>query len=310
MNTLLNIPSYELDEKYFLIHKKEVVNSGFGLDHTPRLIEKGFGLYSGVQLQDEIGPLRSNFYRLALCLNGTLDVQIGLENFRHRPHTIHFHVPDRLFMFRNKSDDLEAYYLMFTSAFIDDLLSEDDLQKYYPFFDPFRTPFFALLEEETQIIKALLLAISDEIKNDLPDKARSMKLLLNLILIAAKRSYLRQGIAVKEAAPRHTSVVVRFKKMVAKHFITLRSVKEYASELAVSPSHLHKLVKNETGKSPGELIDEMLIMEIKALLRHSELTMSEIAYQLSFTDTSHLAKFFRKYVGLSPSDYRSQYLLK
>ena len=298
------IPSYKLDETYFLIHKTEVAAEGFGSDHTTQLVEDGFGLYSCVNLQDEIGPLKSDFYRFALCLNGSIDVQIGLETFRHQRNTIHFNIPNRVFMFRNRSDDLEAYYLIFTPAFVDDILSEDELKTHYPFFDYLQIPFFNLLDEEARQINTLLISISDEIKANLPDRGRSIKLLLNLVFIAAKRSYLRQKIAPEVAASRTSLMVSRFKKLVGQHFISQRTVKDYADKLAVSVSHLHKLVKLETGKSPGELIDTMLIMEIKALLRYSDLTVSEIAYQLSFTDTSHIAKFFKKYTGLTPSEYR------
>jgi AraC-like DNA-binding protein len=52
----------------------------------------------------------------------------------------------------------------------------------------------------------------------------------------------------------------------------------------------------------------MLLMEIKALLRYTQLNISEIAHQLEFTDASHLAKFFKKYTGLAPVAYRKKYL--
>ena len=77
--------------------------------------------------------------------------------------------------------------------------------------------------------------------------------------------------------------------------------------MAVSTNHLSKIIKHETGKTAGEFIDEMLIMEIKALLRYSELNVSEITHQLDFTDTSHLSKFFKKYTELSPLGYRKKF---
>jgi AraC-like DNA-binding protein len=93
--------------------------------------------------------------------------------------------------------------------------------------------------------------------------------------------------------------------MVGQHFIKIRSVAEYASKLAVTPKHLSKIIKEETGKTPSYFIDEMLLMEIKALLRHSELNISEIAWQLDFSDPSHLTTFFKKQQGITPLQYRN-----
>ena len=86
----------------------------------------------------------------------------------------------------------------------------------------------------------------------------------------------------------------------------LKHIQEYGLKLAVSPNQLNKVVKKETGKSTGELIDEMLIMEIKAMLKYTDLSISEIAYQLDFTDTSHFSKFFKRYAGIAPAAYRQK----
>jgi AraC family transcriptional regulator, transcriptional activator of pobA len=77
------------------------------------------------------------------------------------------------------------------------------------------------------------------------------------------------------------------------------------SDLATTPNHLNKLLTAQTGKTAGDFIDDMLVMEAKALLRHSELSISELAYQLAFADPSHFNKFFNGMVQLSPSQYRN-----
>ena len=170
--SLPGIPAYSLNERYFLIHKTGAATTGFGLDHTPVLVGNGFGLYSCVNLRDEIGPLKSDFYRVALCLQGSLDVQLGLETFRHQPNTIHFHGSNQPFMFSRKSADLVAYYLLFTPAFVEDLLPEPELKIRYPFFDYRQTPFFTLSEADVQSLKMLFSALSDESMAQLPFTVR------------------------------------------------------------------------------------------------------------------------------------------
>jgi hypothetical protein len=306
-NTSKNIQSFQLNEAYFHIHKTATFDSGFGMDHTTHLIENSFGVYSGVHLQTEVGPLKSNFYRIALCLGGSLHVEIGAETFQHRKNSIHFNVPDRLFLMKNKSEDLECQYLFFTAEFLEELISEEKLKALFPFFNYLNAPFFELSETEMEQIKNIFWAISKEIHAGLSDHRLQIKLLVITLLIQAKRSYIRQELTINQSTDKTSQLVSRYKKMVAQYFITIRNVKDYAEKLSITSNHLQKIIKQETGKSAGEFIDDMLLMEIKALLRYTQLNISEIAHQLEFTDASHLAKFFKKYTGLSPVAYRKKH---
>jgi AraC family transcriptional regulator, transcriptional activator of pobA len=82
------------------------------------------------------------------------------------------------------------------------------------------------------------------------------------------------------------------------------SVKEISTQLNIHPNYLTNIVKTETGKSATDWIQERTISEAKALLGNSTHTISEIAYALGFTDSTHFAKFFKKINGISPSEFR------
>lgn len=303
--SLQKIPSFQLDSNYLFVHKEALAESNFGCDHTTELIGGGFGLYSSVKVKEKIGPLKSQFYRIGFCRRGSLQVDCGLETFVHHPNSIHFNFPNQLFSLQNKSEDMYSWYILFNQDFADELLPASGLESQYPFFDYAGVPFFSLSPEEAELMANQFLAIDQEIKADLPDKIRAIKLILHLILITAKRSYLRQGLQSAYHNQRDSSLLIRFKKLVARHFVSVRSIATYASQLSVSPKHLSKVVKQETGRNASDFIDDMLMMEVKALLRHSLLTISEIAYQLDFSDPSHLTKFFKKHDGRTPLAYRN-----
>ena len=300
------IPIFELDRHYMLVHKEGLEDSNFGHDGTYDLLEDGFGLYSSVRVREKIGPLKSEFYRIGFCRQGSLEVSCGLETFVHRKNTIHFNFPGQLFALCNKSRDMFSHYMLFTADFISSILSLGQMQSSFPFLDPTGIPFLQLSDGEAANMDRLFLLIDQEIRQAHSDRARAVQLLINLVFIEARRSYLRQNLGSKFANQKSASLVVRYKKLVAQHFIRIRSVTEYAARLAVSTKHLNKVIKEETGRPPGAFINEMLIMEIKALLKYSALTASEIAWQLDFTDPSHLTKFFKKHTALTPQQYRDQ----
>jgi AraC-like DNA-binding protein len=276
------------------------------MDNTPELIENGFGMYSSQNLKAKIGPLKSQFYRIGFCRQGSLQVDFGLETFTHSKDTIHFNFPGQLFSLGNVSEEMYSMYILFTAEFIETLRPSLSLQSQYPFLDYAGIPFFKLSEPEAKKIEDLFFEIDKEIKTNNPDKAQAIKHLINLILITAKRSYIRQELTTVYHNSKASSLVIRFKKLVGQHFIKIRSVAEYASKLAVTPKHLSKVVKDETAKTPSDFIDEMLMMEIKALLRHSPLNISEIAYQLDFSDPSYFTNFFKKHQGITPVQYRNE----
>ena len=58
------------------------------------------------------------------------------------------------------------------------------------------------------------------------------------------------------------------------------------------------------GRTASDLIDEKMIIEIKKLLLHTDLTATEVAYTLNFSDQSYFSKFFKKHVGMTPGDFR------
>ena len=300
------IKTYPLDRNYLFVHKENVANSDFGLDNTTELVEGGFGLYSSERVKERIGPLKSDFYRIALCKRGSFTVDCGLETFKHQRNTIHFNFPSQLFSFYDKSDDMYAYYILFSEAFIESLLPLQSVQKQFPFLDYQGVPFFQLDDAEAEEIDTFFLKIDSEIKQRKASLKQSIQLYINLILIAANRSYLRQNLSQKLDKTKDNTLLTRYKKLVSQHFITKRHVSDYAQLLTVTPNHLNKIIKEQTGKTASDFITDMLLMEAKALLKHTELSISEIAYQLDFTDPSHFNKFFKKETQQTPLMYRNQ----
>ncbi len=69
--------------------------------------------------------------------------------------------------------------------------------------------------------------------------------------------------------PHKESLVVKFVDLVARHFRAERNLIEYGRKLNITPKYLTETVKQITGKTAGELIDEFVIMEAKALLLDS-----------------------------------------
>jgi len=81
---------------------------------------------------------------------------------------------------------------------------------------------------------------------------------------------------------------------------------EYADKLAITPNHLTQTVTLLTGKTTSQIIKAKQVLEIKRLLVHTNLSVTEIAGRLSFSDQSYFTKFFKRETGNTPLQYRNR----
>lgn len=94
----------------------------------------------------------------------------------------------------------------------------------------------------------------------------------------------------------------RFYESLVESYQSERSVKFYADQLCLTPKHLSGVVKEVSGKTVGEWIDELVILEAKALLNSSSMNIQEIADRLNFANQSFFGKYFKHYTGMSLKD--------
>ena len=74
--------------------------------------------------------------------------------------------------------------------------------------------------------------------------------------------------------------------------------------LFMTPNHLNALSNAVLGKPAGELIRDRVMLEAKRLLVNSDYTITQIADLLHFEDNAYFTRFFKKYTGLSPENFR------
>ena len=100
-----------------------------------------------------------------------------------------------------------------------------------------------------------------------------------------------------------------FKQLVSllhQHYRTERSVEFYANQMNLTPKHLSRVVRNHSGKSVHQWIDEFVVLEIKNLLKYSDLSIQQISYELNFPNPSFMGQYFKRITGKTPGHYRRE----
>lgn len=114
----------------------------------------------------------------------------------------------------------------------------------------------------------------------------------------------REPLNTGGAQTRAYAIFDQFIHLVSEHFKHERSVEWYSSEMCVTPKHLSEVVKQVSGRTAGQWITTMVIIEIKQLLLSTSLSIKEIAQEMGFPNQSFLGKYFKNIEGISPSDFR------
>ena len=97
-----------------------------------------------------------------------------------------------------------------------------------------------------------------------------------------------------------------FSELVIQFYTKERNVSFYAEKLSITPSHLSSTIKETTGKTCTEIISAMVIMDAKTQLKSTDLPINQIADSLSFSNVSFFGKYFKRYVGSGPLEYRNR----
>jgi AraC family transcriptional regulator, transcriptional activator of pobA len=105
---------------------------------------------------------------------------------------------------------------------------------------------------------------------------------------------------------RADKITLEYIQLVTANFRKERSLSFYAQKLGISPKHLSETIKQTTGVTAGEIINQAIATEAKVLLSTPELTINHIARELNFSDQYTFSKFFKRLTQMTPSAFREK----
>ncbi|WP_246139489.1 helix-turn-helix domain-containing protein [Phaeobacter marinintestinus] len=98
----------------------------------------------------------------------------------------------------------------------------------------------------------------------------------------------------------------RFETLIETEYRNRIPVADYAAQLAVSPTHLNRIVRQATGGSASTLINDRMLREARRLLIYTTLSAAEIGYELGFADPAHFSRVFSTGTGQPPRQFRKR----
>lgn len=182
----------------------------------------------------------------------------------------------------------------------------------YDFFDYSVNEALFLSEKEEATINGIIANIRQEYLTNIDKYSQNIIIShIQSLLNYSERFYERQFITRKIV---HHQILDRLEKIMSEHLNNvdlisqgLPTVQFIANELNLSPNYLSRLLKTLTGQSTQQFIHSKVIEKAKEKLAATNLSVSEIAYELGFGHPQSFTKLFKSKTSVSPLAFRKSF---
>ena len=263
---------------------------------------------NSIQLSEQ--KLLLDFYNISIKRSFKGKLKYGKNQYDFDDGTMSFIAPNQIISIDSEEDrNSDGWSLLFHP----DLIRQYPLGKIiknYGFFSYSINEALHLSDEEEKTIESIVQNIQKEINSRLDNFSQDVIVSnLELLLSYCNRFFSRQFITRKMAT---TELLINFDTILYKYFnddldLKLPTVEKLATELNVSTSYLSDMLRSLTGQNTQQHIHEKLIEKAKEILTTTNLTVSEIAYQLGFEYSQSFSKLFKSKTNLTPIEYRHSY---
>jgi AraC family transcriptional activator of pobA len=272
--------------------------------------------YASIRHSAENNSIRwvLDFYSIALKRTTNAKIKYGQQQYDFDEGVMFFLAPNQVFSVevdKHVAPQHSGWILLIHPDFIWNTPLAKNI-KQYEYFDYSVNEALFLSEKEEATVTNIIKNIQQEYHTNIDKFSQSIIISqIETLFNYAERFYQRQFITRKIT---NHQILTRLEEILKKYFESenlvekgLPTVHDIAQLLNVSPSYLSGLLKVLTGQSTQQHIHDKLIEKAKEKLSLTNLSVSEIAYQLGFEHSQSFSKLFKTKTNLSPSEYRQSF---
>ena len=249
-------------------------------------------------------PFKMDVTAIIICTKGKTEGFINLKPYTTSGACLFTILPGQIMEYKSISEDFSGFFIVMSNKFTDSLMP--NASERLPLSISVRDNPVTPLNEET--LKGMITYF-DLMRRIVREKEHPYRLEvarhLTLSFFYGAYVYFHE-IANDKKMTHHEAIVAKFLNMVQIHYKKERGLEFYANKLCVSPKHLSKVIKQTGGKIANDWIDEHVVLEAKALLKSTNMTIEQISDELNFPSQSFFGKYFKRITGMSPKEYRTK----
>ncbi len=238
----------------------------------------------------------------ALCLEGSITVSINLMKTEIKQGDFITLLPGSIIQFNEQKEKVCVGFIGFSSHCLAGINLWSTLDSYSNIWEYPVLPAHPLIASYLKDFFSLFARLTTGPFN--PD-IRMAQQTLNLMLCWVDKLY--SGRPKQQLSPqtRKEAICRELVQLVIENYTKERHVQFYAGRLGISQQHLSTTVKQVTGKNVMDIIAHVVLVDAKAKLKSTSMTVQEIAYSLNFPSASFFGKYFKRYMGMTPLEFRN-----
>lgn len=251
---------------------------------------------------------RLTYYDMTFITSGTEKVFINQTELHVKPGDVICSIPGEVWSWPNQTA-LQGYVLLFEAEFLFSFFNDKQFLNKFRYLKRGRTsPLLRLSKKLFKNVVAHLQEINTEIQLGVGSSEHVLRALVYLILALLDRA---EAVPVQtsdkstkeEQANRH---IQAFVKLVDEYYQQSHDVQFFADKLFISTNYLNRMAKEYLGSTSKSFILNRVIQDAKNLLSYTSLSVTEISDQLKFETPNYFVRLFKKYVGMTPKQYRDK----
>ena len=245
---------------------------------------------------------KHTFYEILWVDEGESRQTIDFQSYELKPKSLFFISPGQVHEFE-AWQNLKGGTIMFTEEFfLQNQQNKDKLFELVFLDNVYFNPGVLLQCQDYALFRNYIDLLVNE-KNSASSNNEILQLLLNILLLQVRRSIESSQSTI--SSKRNIILFKQFKSLLETAFRDAVTANDYAYKLNITRHHLNRIVKEITGKTVTEVIRGRSILEAKRMLLYTDLSVSEIALNHTYFDSSYFSKIFKSAVGYAPSEFKS-----
>jgi AraC-like DNA-binding protein len=249
-------------------------------------------------------PVKMDIPLTVLCSRGTIKVSVNLKDYTIEAPAIFIVVSGKIVQYKSVSDDFSGFFMLMSKKFLTDLLS-GPRERLPIFLSVLDSPLVQLTNEDLASVNDFYLMLQKEIRQTMnPYRLETVRHLVQAMFYSTGYKFHKTGESSNKT--KHEILMEEFINLVKAHYRKEREVGFYAMKLKLTPKYLSKLIRDNSNKSVNEWINDYVLLEAKALLKSTNMTIQQISDELNFPSQSFFGKYFKRLVGASPKEYRKK----
>lgn len=257
----------------------------------------------GDHVNEQQLPLKLMFPLVMICYKGEITLQMNLEEIKLASNDVLIMVPGTIGGHIDVSKDCRMAIMAIPEDAFPLLMKMEHSLKFREHMG--RPLLFHYTEAEMSHLIMLYRMMRSVVRLQLP---YSKEILMNYMEVMAYFTITKfENLAREDKKMQRGEMLFhQFMDEVRRNYTTERQLAFYADKLCITTKYLSRIVKQFSGRQPGDWIRDYVILESKALLRQNDMTVQQISDLLNFPNPSFFGKYFKAEVGCSPHQYQLQ----